>query len=75
MSYVASRIYNQVLIELGLKASSFLFSSAPTASQVPNENDVKADKKKGLNKNNSSLNDFIKLKVSEKYKRKCANLS
>jgi len=42
---------------------------------VPNENDIDADKKKGLPKNNSPLNDFIKLKVSEKYKRKCAILS
>ena len=39
--------------------------------KVPNENDIDADKKKGLTKNNSPLNDFIKLKVSEKYKRKC----
>ena len=42
---------------------------------MPSKNDIDADNKKGLAKCNSSLNVFIKLKVSKKYKKKCPILS
>ena len=43
--------------------------------KMPSKNDIDADNKKGLTKYNSSLNVFIKLKVSKKYKKKCPILS